>query len=77
MERGGLMRGDGVATDKGRAHAAKALLDEARWQVVRGDQAYAAAAQRYDGLTEMSTVLTPDQVREIDARLPAPQVMLP
>lgn len=77
MERGGLMRGDGVATDKGRAHAAKALLDEARWQVVRGDQAYAAAALRYDGLTEMSTVLTPDQVREIDARLPAPKVMLP
>lgn len=77
MERGGLMRGDGVATPEGRAHAAKALLDEARWQVVRGDQAYAAAAQRYDGLTEMSTVLTPDQVREIDARLPAPQVMLP
>lgn len=77
MERGGLMRGDGVATEKGRAFAAKALLDEARWQVVRGDQAYAAAAQRYDGLTEMSTVLTPDQVREIDARLPAPQVMLP
>ncbi len=77
MERGGLMRGDGVATEKGRAHAAKALLDEARWQVVRGDQAYAAAALRYDGLTEMDSVLTPDQVREIDARLPAPQVMLP
>ncbi len=77
MERGGLMRGDGVATDKGRTHAAKALLDEARWQVVRGDQTYAAAALRYDGLTEMDSVLTPDQIREIDARLPAPQVMLP
>lgn len=77
MERGGLMRGDGVATDKGRASAAKALLDEARWQVVRGDQTYAAAALRYDGLTEMDSVLTPDQIREIDARLPAPQVMLP
>ena len=77
MERGGLMRGDGVATDKGRASAAKALLDEARWQAVRGDQTYAAAALRYDGLTEMDSVLTPDQIREIDARLPAPQVMLP
>ncbi|MBM2290330.1 metal ABC transporter permease [Sulfitobacter pseudonitzschiae] len=77
MERGGLMRGDGVATDKGRAHAAQALLDEARWQVVRSDQAYAAAALRYDGLTEMSSVLTPDQLRDIDARLPAPQGVTP
>ncbi|KEJ97346.1 manganese/zinc/iron transport system permease protein [Pseudosulfitobacter pseudonitzschiae] len=77
MERGGLMRGDGVATDKGRVHAAKALLDEARWQVVRSDQAYAAAALRYDGLTEMSSVLTVDQIRDIDARLPAPQGVTP
>ncbi|ASM73684.1 MULTISPECIES: metal ABC transporter permease [Roseobacteraceae] len=77
MEQRGLIRGDGVATQAGRAHAAKALLDEARWHVVRSDQTYAAAALHYDGLTEMNSVLTPDQIREIDARLPAPQVMLP
>ncbi|MCR8826908.1 metal ABC transporter permease [Pseudosulfitobacter koreensis] len=77
MEQRGLIRGDGVATEEGRAHAARALLDEARWHVVRNDQAYAAAAQRYDGLTEMQKVLTPDQIRDIDARLPAPQVMMP
>ncbi len=77
MEQRGLMRGDGVATEKGRAHAARALLDEARWHVVRNDQAYAAAAERYDGLTEMQKVLTADQIREIDARLPAPQGAMP
>lgn len=73
LRRAGLIRADGVSTQKGRAHAAKAQLDEARWRVVRSDQSYVAAALYYDGLTPLEQVLTLDQIAEIDARLPGPQ----
>lgn len=62
---------DGVPTDEGRGRAARALLDETRWQIVRRDPALEIAASRYDGLTPLETVLTRDQLAEIDARLPA------
>lgn len=65
----GLIRADGVPTPEGEARAAKAVLDEARWQHVRRDQSLAAAAARYDGLTHIETVLTPDQIRQVDAQL--------
>jgi len=61
-----LMRRDNVATDKGRAQAAKALLDERRWQILRGDTRYDVAAARYDGLTPLETLLTADQLAELD-----------
>ncbi|MFG6590192.1 metal ABC transporter permease [Sulfitobacter sp. 1A12157] len=60
---------DGVATKAGRGRAAKALRDETRWQLIRRDPAYEAAAQQYDGLTPIETVLTADQIREIDSRI--------
>ncbi|HBB85346.1 MAG TPA: zinc ABC transporter permease, partial [Sulfitobacter sp.] len=60
---------DGVATQAGRGRAAKALRDETRWQLIRRDPAYEAAAQQYDGLTPIETVLTADQIREIDSRI--------
>ena len=69
----GLARRDGVPTDKGRGRAAKALLDETRWQFVRRDPSFEAAAAHYDGLTPIEGVLTPDQIEEIDSRIPAPQ----
>ena len=65
----GLVRSDGVATEAGRAKAAKALRDEHRWAAVRADQTFAAAAERYDGLTEIEAVLTRDQIAEVDARI--------
>lgn len=71
----GLVRRDGVATDAGRVRAAKALRDEARWSLVRNDQAFAAAAARYDGLTPIETVLTADQLAEVDRRLATPRVV--
>lgn len=65
----GWARPDGVATKEGRARSAKALRDETRWQIIRRDPTYEAAASLYDGLTEIETVLTPDQINEVDSRI--------
>ncbi|SHI45002.1 manganese/zinc/iron transport system permease protein [Shimia gijangensis] len=69
----GLARADGVPTETGRARAAKALRDEKRWEVVRTDQAFEGAAALYDGLREIETVLTEDQIGEVDRRIGGPQ----
>ena len=68
----GLVQPDGVATENGKARAAKALLDEKRWELVRADQAMEGAAALYDGLRDLETVLTADQIAEIDAKLGGP-----
>lgn len=73
LRRAGFARADGVATDTGRARAAKALRDEKRWQVVRADQMHEAAAALYDGLRDIETVLTRDQIVDIDARIGGPK----
>ncbi|MEQ9694444.1 metal ABC transporter permease [Shimia sp. SDUM112013] len=73
LTRAGLARPDGVATDAGRARAAKALRDEKRWEIVRADHAFEGAAALYDGLREIETVLTADQIQEIDARMGGPK----
>jgi len=75
LKRAGLVRADGVATDDGRGRAAKALLDEKRWDIVRGDLAFATAADRYDGLTAIESVLTADQIADVDTRIGAPKVV--
>jgi len=75
--RAGLARPDGQPTGLGRAHAAKALRDERRWAMARRDDGHAAAYSLYDGLREIETVLTPDQIAEIDARLAAPRPAAP
>ncbi len=69
----GLATPDGVATEDGKARAARALRDETRWSTIRGLIEYAGPAQRYDGLTPIEDVLTPDQIAEIDARIGAPE----
>ncbi|WP_147109365.1 metal ABC transporter permease [Tateyamaria sp. syn59] len=73
LTRAGLILPDGVPTAEGQAAASKALLDETRWAIVRGDQAYALAATRYDGLTPIEMVLTPDQLVEIDGKIAVPR----
>ncbi len=69
MRRQGLIRADGVATQAGRAQAARALLDERRWQLLRSDPGLEAAAARYDGLTPLEMLLTPDQLAALDRAL--------
>ncbi|MBO9450669.1 metal ABC transporter permease [Tropicibacter sp. R16_0] len=73
LSRAGFARADGVATELGRARAAKALRDEKRWEVVRADQSHEAAAALYDGLRDIETVLTKDQIADIDRRIGGPQ----
>jgi len=77
LRRGGRARADGVPTETGKARAAKALLDEERWHIVRADQTHEAAAALYDGLRDIETVLTHDQIEEIDRRLASPQQVTP
>lgn len=68
----GLVRADGVATETGKARAAKALRDEKRWEIARADVEHEAASALYDGLREIETVLTEDQIAEIDRRIGVP-----
>ncbi len=69
----GLARPDGVPTDAGKARAARAQWDEKRWEIARGMPEFELAAARYDGLTRLEEVLTPDQITEIDARIAPPE----
>ena len=73
LTRAGLAHADGVATEAGRARAAKALRDEARWGIVRRHEAFSGTAALYDGLREIETVLTADQIAEIDRLLGGPK----
>ncbi len=73
LRRDGLMRGDGVMTEDGRAAAAKALLDEARWDYARASATADQALERYDGLTPIEDVLTRDQIDAIDRGLGGPR----
>jgi len=73
LRRAGLIRRDGVPTDAGRAQAAKALLDEHRWAIVRRHYADTARAGRYDGVTPIENVLTRDEIAEIDRQLAPPK----
>ena len=71
----GLALADGVATDAGKARAARALRDEKRWEIARATPELELAAARYDGLTRIEDVLTPDQIEDIDARIGGPEVV--
>ncbi|TNJ41078.1 metal ABC transporter permease [Phaeobacter sp. B1627] len=73
LAQSGFARADGVATQSGRRRAAKALRDEMRWDILRRDQAQEAAAALYDGLREIETVLTPDQIAAIDRKIGSPR----
>ncbi|WP_274425982.1 metal ABC transporter permease [Chelativorans sp. YIM 93263] len=74
LRRERLIRRDGVATEKGRAAAAKAVRDESRWALARQLYQDETVYSRYDGLTPIETVLTRDEIADIDRRLgpPAP-----
>lgn len=77
LRRAGWALPDGVATKDGQARAAKALRDETRWQMVRRDPTYEGVAIFYDGLRRIETVLTADQIAEIDRLIGAPKPVTP
>ncbi len=74
LRQAGLIRRDGVATLAGRAAAAAAVRDEARWDAAHDLAAHNLAEdervlERYDGLTPIEEVMTADQIAELDRRL--------
>lgn len=77
LRREGYLRADNVITDEGRARAATVLRDEARWQAVRRSDSLALLAQQDDGMTDIASVLTSDQLAEIDARIGGPKAVTP
>lgn len=72
LRREGLLRPDGVPTETGRAQAAKIARDERRWEVARELHQDAGLTGRYDGLTPIEEVFTPDEIAEFDRRLGPP-----
>lgn len=68
----GFIRRDGVATLAGRAAAAQALRDEARWDAARRTEVFGPTVERYDGLTDIASLLTADQLAAIDAQIASP-----
>ena len=73
LRREGLIRPDGVATEAGRARAARIARDERRWDVAREIHQDVGLTGRYDGLTPIEEVFTPDEIAEFDARLGPPR----
>ncbi|SFI69088.1 metal ABC transporter permease [Albimonas pacifica] len=71
----GWIRRDGAMTEAGRAAAAAAALDEARWSLARRLLPEAGVAERYDGLTPIGESLTPDQIARIDRGLARPEAL--
>lgn len=72
LARDGLIRPDRVPTERGRAEAARVLRDERRWERVRRIHRDEAVSGRYDGLTPIDSVLTRDEIDEIDRGLGGP-----
>ncbi|SDZ78320.1 metal ABC transporter permease [Rubrimonas cliftonensis] len=64
----GLIGRDGAPTMAGRAAAAAALRDEARWALARAD---APGAPGMEGLRPIAEAFTPDEIAAFDARLGA------
>ena len=72
LGREGLIRPDGVATETGRAAAAKVARDERLWDVARKIHQDTGLTGRYDGLTPIEAVFTPDEIAEFDRHLGGP-----
>ncbi|MGP6087384.1 metal ABC transporter permease [Antarctobacter jejuensis] len=69
----GLIRPDGVATETGRAIAAKVARDEHRWDVAREIHQDTGLTGRYDGLTPIEEVFAPDEIAEFDRQIGGPR----
>ena len=69
LRREGLIRADGVATKAGAVAAGKVARDERRWDVARDIHQDAGRVGRYDGLTPIEEVFTPDEIAHFDSRL--------
>jgi len=71
LQRRGFIRADGVATQAGRALAAKTLLNERRWSFWRNKMQQTGDLDEsiVYSLVSIETKLTPDQIESIDRGL--------
>ncbi|MEL6574623.1 MAG: metal ABC transporter permease [Pseudomonadota bacterium] len=69
LSREGLIRPDGEPTEAGEREAARARHDERRWAVIRRQHQHTAQSERYDGLTPITEVLTPDEIAAVDREI--------
>jgi manganese/zinc/iron transport system permease protein len=75
LRQAGFIRRDGVATEAGRAQAAKAQRDEHRWEVARRVHQDTSLTGRYDGLTPIDLVFTRDEIAEFDRLIGRPRAV--
>jgi len=75
LRRDGAIRADGVATDSGRAQAARALRDEHRFDMARKRYPDDPRQVHFDGLTPIEQVLTLDEIAALDAALGQPKAL--
>jgi manganese/zinc/iron transport system permease protein len=75
LRRDGAIRPDGVATDQGRAQAAKIARDEALWAVARVMHQGTALIGHYDGLTPIEQVFTQDEIATFETRIGTPKLV--
>ncbi len=75
LRKAGLVRRDGVATETGRAQAARILRDEHRWEIARQIHRDEAIINRQDILRPIEDVLTRDEIAEIDRRIGPPEAV--
>lgn len=75
LRRAGYIRRDGVATEDGRAQAAKAARDEHRWEIARQIHQDTALTGRYDRLTPIEAVFTRDEIAEFDRTIGKPRAV--
>jgi len=73
LGREGLIRPDGVATEAGLAQAAKIARDERRWEIARAVHHDTGLTGRYDGLTPIEDVFTPDEIIDFDRHIGPPR----
>ncbi|MEO1316826.1 MAG: metal ABC transporter permease [Pseudomonadota bacterium] len=71
LRREGLIRPDGEPTEEGQREAERARQDERRWTAIRRQHQHTAQSERYDGLTPITEVLTPDEIAAIDREIGA------
>ncbi len=65
----GFLRPDGVATEAGQRACARIARDEQRWSVARRLHHDTGLTGRYDGLTPITDVFTPDEIAWIDSNI--------
>ena len=75
LRRDGLIGPDNTPTNAGAALAVQTAQDERRWKIARTLHHDTGPNRRYDGLTPIEEVFTPDEIATLDAHLSPPHLV--